>query len=114
MSFTSIPPMPQGGSFNDMEVRFLTAIKQNVELLTGQRDSASGSAAVLKSATDIDKLPAMTLQDISANGSGVVISGSAVPLLTDYDKLLLNFISLANDVSTLYAKVNALIEKLGE
>lgn len=111
MSFTTIPNIPQQSELTEWEARFMGAIKQNVELLTGQR--ADGRfAAFLVGSLDINAMGPMSLQQITAVGAGVTISGSDVPLLDDYTKLILDVIALANDVAEMRNTLNALIAQI--
>lgn len=111
MSFTSIPNVPQQGELSDWEARFFTALKQNVDLLTGQRGTEF--AAVLSGAVLIAPVPAMTLRQITT-GDSLTVSGSAVTSYTNYTTLIADMTKLANDVSAVRARLNALIASLSE
>lgn len=111
MPFTVIPNVPVNVGLSDAESRFMSALKQNVELVTNQRGNGA-YAAIVKGQLTIPALGSMSLQQITAVGAYVTISGSDVVLVSDYNKLLSNFVSLANDVSETRSKLNALIAAL--
>lgn len=111
MAFTAIPPVPQGGEINDWEFRFFTALKQDVEILTGQRLGTDGTA-VLASSIGAQQMPSMLFQQVTASPNGVTISGSDVPLLAEYVKLMVDVQTLGADVATLRVLVNDLIAQL--
>jgi hypothetical protein len=52
------------------------------------------------------------MTQVTATGSGFTISGTNVPSLDDYVKLVVNVQQLANDVATLRSVVNTLINQL--
>lgn len=111
MTFAAIPTVPSDSGLTDFERRFLTTLKQNVELLTGQRGDGT-YAALLKGQLNINSAPSMTLQQITALGAGVTISGYDVPLLSDYVKLITDLATLANDVAAIKNTLNGLITQL--
>jgi hypothetical protein len=110
--FAGIPSLPQIG-VEDWQYRILTAMKQNIELLVGTRgEQDSSSRAVVKSSVTITKAPEPTIRAVSAEGSGISISGAQVPSLADYQALVVDVQSLTNDVAQLRAAVNTLISQL--
>lgn len=109
MTFSAMPPVPQG-EITDWEFRFLTAVKQNVEQLTGQRPG--GGAAIISDTITVIPMGSMQFQQVTASPNGVTISGSNVPLLTEFVKLMVDVQTLAADVATLRATVNALVLQL--
>lgn len=110
--FTAIPNIPQSG-LNDWQFSTLTAMKENIDLLTGARgEQDSSSRAVTKSSITVDYPPVQRMQRVTADGSGFVVSGVRVPALTDYEKLLIDLQTLANDVAALRNTVNSLIRQL--
>lgn len=112
MTFTAVPPVPQQSELTDWEIRFLTALKQNVELLTGQRNAEAGFAALLRGQFSVAGLGAMGLQQITATGASVVISGSTVPLTSDYVKLINDVATLASDVAEVRAAFSILAAQI--
>lgn len=110
--FTGIPSLPQVG-IEEWQYRFLNAMKQNVELLMGTRgETDASSRALLKSSVTITGAPEPSLRSVSAVGSGFTVGGAQVPSLADYQALVSNVQSLTNDVATLRATVNTLINQL--
>lgn len=110
--FSAVPEIPTEG-IKDWETAVLTPIKENVELLVGFRGEAGGgSRAVTKGELTVNLAPAMTLQSITAQGTGFTISGDDVAGLEDYGKLIDDVTRLGNDVIALRDVVNLLIEQL--
>jgi hypothetical protein len=110
--FTGIPSLPQVG-VEEWQYRFLTAVKQNMELLTGTRNEQdAASRAILKSTVTIVSAPEPSLRGVSAVGSGFTVGGAQVPSLADYQALVSDVQRLSNDVAQLRATVNALITQL--
>jgi hypothetical protein len=110
--FTAIPSAPQAGA-EEWLVRTLTALKENVELLTASRGEPDlASAALTRSSIRVATPPAQTMQRVSARGSGVSISGTNVPVLEDYVALTNDVQKLANDVANLRATVELLLTEL--
>jgi hypothetical protein len=52
------------------------------------------------------------MQRITADGTGFVINGVKVPALSDYERVLIDVQTLANDVAALRNTVNVLIKQL--
>lgn len=111
MPYSAIPPVPQG-QITDWEFRFLTSIKQNVEVLTGQRPG-SGQAINTEQVTVVP-MSSMQFQQVTASPVGVTISGSNLPLLEEFVKLMVDVQTLGADVATLRALINSLILQLKE
>lgn len=110
--FTSIPSLPQSG-VDEWQVRTLTAMKQNIELLIGTRGEQDlSSRALLRSSVRLSSVPEPSIRSVSAVGSGLSISGAQVPSLADYQALVKDVQLLTNDVGQLRAAVNALISQL--
>ena len=110
-SFTSIPNIPQGG-ITDWQFSTLTAMKENIELLTGARGLDNSVRAIVNGQVTVPSPAAQTMSRVTAAGTGFTISGVNVPSLDDYVKLLSNVQQLANDVASLRATVNTLINQL--
>jgi hypothetical protein len=109
-SFTAIPAIPQAG-LTDWQYRVLSAMKEDVELLTGAR--ASGALrALTRSQLTVSDAPTQSLQQVTAEGVGFTISGVQVPSLDDYVKLLSNVQQIANDVAQIRNTLNTLIQQL--
>lgn len=110
--YAAIPDVPAGGLTN-WQAQTLSAIKENVELLTGTRGEKDGaSRAVLKAQVTVSSPPLQTMQRVTATGSGFTISGVRVPSLDDYNRLVVDVQQLANDVASLRTTVNNLILQL--
>jgi len=110
--YTAVPAIPQSG-LPEWQSRVLSALKENVELLTGTRGETDlASSAISRSSITVTTPPAQVLTNISAHGSGVTISGANMPLLEDYVRLMVDTQTLANDVANLRATVEALITQL--
>jgi|GEM_PF-1674595 len=110
--YTAVPAVPLVG-VEEWQSQILNALKENVELLTGTRgepDLASAAVNIARLAVSVP--PVQTMQRVSANGSGVTISGANVPILEDYNQLLTDVQKLANDVANLRATVEILITQL--
>jgi len=110
--FTGIPnPSPQGKS--PLDVQFLGAIKENVEVLTGQRgDKALSSAAVLRENV-LSADPAVQKSTrLTATGAGLNISNAQVPSYADYAKALADIQTLSSDLANLRTYVTQLVTAL--
>lgn len=110
--FVAVPTIPQVG-IDPWQYYFLNSVKENIELLTGQRgDLGAGSRAVAKSQISVDVAPEQKMTRVTAEGAGISVSGAQVPSLDDYAKLLSNVQELANDVATLRGTLNLLISQI--
>lgn len=110
MSYAALPPVPQVG-VPEWQFQFLNGVKQNVELLTGQR-GVTGFEAVISGRVTVQPIGELSIQQTSAQGSGFTISGSDVPSLEDYGKLLIDVNTLIGDVAYIKAVLNVLIGQL--
>jgi hypothetical protein len=110
--FSSIPSLPQSG-VEEWQLRTLSAMKQNIELLIGTRGERDlSSRALLKSSVRLTGAPEPSLRTVSAVGSGFTVSGVQVPSLADYQALVRDVQLLTNDVGQLRAALNTLISQL--
>ena len=110
--FSPIPNVPQSG-VDFWQVQTLTAIKENVELLSGTSGELDRSSrAITKGDVSISAAPPQTMTQVTATGAGFTISSVEVAGLEDYGKLVTNVQQLANDVASLRSAVNALINQL--
>lgn len=110
--FSAIPNPPQA-EMSSWQYYMFSALKENVDLLTGARGEKDGaSRAITKASITTVPAPAPTMQQITAQGAGVNISGALVPALEDYAQLLKDVQSLANDVAALRNTLNTLIGQL--
>jgi hypothetical protein len=91
----------------------LSAMKENIDLLTDQRGEADKASVVLtKAGITVNPAPEMTLKQMSATGAGFMINGVQVPSLEDHIKLIQDVRTLAGDVVNVRATLNALITQL--
>jgi len=98
---------------SDWQFNTLSAMKENIELLTGNRGEKDGtSRALTAGAVTVNEAPAQTLPRITAQGNAVNVSGAIVPDMSDYVELLKNVQMLANDVTALRTTLNTLISQL--
>jgi hypothetical protein len=110
--YTAVPAVPLVG-IEEWQSQLLNSLKENVELLTGTRGEADlASAAINRARLTVAVPPAQTMRQVNANGGGVTISGANVPILEDYNQLIVDVQRLANDVSNLRATVEVLITQL--
>lgn len=110
--FTGIPSLPQVG-VEEWQYRFLSAMKQNVELLIGTRGEQDlSSRAVLSSSVKLPAAPEPSIRAVSAVGSGFTIGGAQVPSLADYQALVKDVQTLVNDVAQLRGALNTLLSQL--
>lgn len=129
--YTAVPALPQTG-VDEWQSRFLSAVKENVELLTGTRGEFDlASAAINRSTLTVSQPPEQQMTRVSAVGNGtslpsgfqinpdgsggyvVDVTGNvSVPLLDDYNRLVLDVQRLSNDVANLRGTVAVLIAQL--
>jgi hypothetical protein len=108
--FVGVPSVPL--TIDPATARILLSLKENVELLTGQRGETDAASTALLAGTITAPTASSTFQTMTARGAGVVINNVAVPTVTDYLKLLQDVSRLANDVATLRTALNTLIVQL--
>ena len=110
--YVGIPAVPIAG-VEEWQAQLLTALKENVELLTNARgEPDAASAAINRSSLTVARPATQSMTQVSAQGSGVTISDVAVPLLQDYVSLVRDVQTLSNDVASLRATVDTLIAQL--
>jgi hypothetical protein len=110
--FAAIPAIPQAGLTN-WQGSVLSALKENVELLTGaRRGGGTSGQAVYRGQVSVSSPASQKMTRTSAQGTGYTISDVTVPSLDDYTKLLSDVQTLADDVAALRATVNTLITQL--
>ena len=113
MAFSAMPPVPSGEN-REWLYRFNNAVKQNIELLTGQRGGTS-ERSLLRGQITVNLVAEMNMRQVTATGAAVAVnSGSSTPVVTqaDYAKLLVDVQTLANDVANVRATLNSLISQL--
>jgi hypothetical protein len=96
----------------DWQFNTMNAMKENLELLIGARGSDSSVRALTAGQVTVSNPAAQRMTQITAQGVGFTVSGVDVASLADYVKLASNVQQLANDVASLRATVNTLINQL--
>lgn len=110
--FTAVPSVPNQ-NISEWQSAILTALKENVELLTGQRGGTGGdNRAIIKGEVRVNQIAQPMFSRVTATGQGYNISGQNVASLEDFGRLINDVQLLANDVATLRWVVNALIAQL--
>lgn len=110
--FSAIPSVPNQ-NISEWQSNILAALKENVELLTGQRGNAgAGNQAVIRGQVRVNQITAPTFTRVNATGQGYTISGQNVAALDDFGKLINDVQLLANDVATLRLAFNTLVAQL--
>lgn len=110
--FTGIPSLPPAG-LDPAQARLLSAIKENVELLTGTRgEQDRASRALTRGQVNIRNLPEAQFRNLTARGDGIALSGAEMPTLQDYTRALQDIQRLSQDVDTLREYVQTLITQL--
>jgi hypothetical protein len=99
MSFAALPPIPQSG-LTEAELRLLSAMHQNISLLTGQ--NVAESKAIISGQVTLTGAPAATTAFPSISGSPA----------NDVAQLATAFQALINDVQSLRDTLNILIAQL--
>jgi len=110
--FSGIPDVPQGG-IDEWQALVLNALKENVELLTGQRGEVDGaSRALVHGQFSLPDVPNPQLVRTTAQGFSVVTGNVAVPTFQDYANLLRDFNQLAADVAALRSVLDTVVRQL--
>jgi hypothetical protein len=109
--FSGIPAVPLEGADPNL-TRVLMSLKENVELLTGQRNEFDGASIAIVSGQVTTPYSEGQITTLSARGAGLQLTEGAVPQFEDYIKLLKDVQTLVNDVASLRNTVNLLIAQL--
>lgn len=110
MSYAALPAVPQVG-IPEWQFQFLNNVKQNVEILTGQRGN-TGFQAIVSGQVGIQPMGDLNLRQVTATGAGFTISGVNVASAEDYAKLIVDVQTLIGDVAYIKDVLNALITQL--
>lgn len=112
MSYSALPPVPQVG-VPEWQFQFLNGVKQNVEILTGQRGN-TGYEAIISGKIGVQPIGDLSLRQVTAQGLGYTISGVPEPVAAanDYAKLIVDVQTLIGDVALIRDVLNALISQL--
>jgi len=117
MAFAGIPSIPTSG-LADWQSLVFSAIKENVELLTGTRGGAGANhAAVIRGNITVVSLGAQNMRQVSALGKGYtgltgLPTGAGVADAVDFQKLVSDVQVLANDLAETRDVLNVLLTQL--
>ena len=116
MAFVGIPNIPTDG-LADCQSQVFSAVKENVELLTGARGGTSANAAVSKGARSINPIADQNMRQVSAQGAtwtGVsgLSAGETVANGADYVMLVKDVQVLADDLAYTRRALNILIKQM--
>jgi hypothetical protein len=92
--------------------RVLSALKENVELLTGQRGEADLDSIAITRGQITAPYADAEFTGLTAKGAGLRMTEGSVPDFADYVKLLQDVQLLAYDVAVLRNTVNILLAQL--
>lgn len=110
MPFAALPAVPQSG-VSDWQFQFLNSVKQNIEELTGQ--TGTGFRSVLAGNITTQLIGELESNVVTLSGTGYTISGTQnVPTLEDFVLVASTVQQLVQDVYTLRATINTLIQQL--
>ena len=112
--FSGIPSIPEGVA-GEWQSTLLEAMKENIELLTGQRGERDASSrAVTKGDIAISSIPASVFSGVTARGDGFSVGSPSVDVagLADYVKLINDVRLLSAEVQRLRLTIDALIKQL--
>ena len=110
MSYAPLPAVPQVG-IPEWQFQFLNGVKQNVEILTGQRGN-SGYEALIAGQVGVQPVGDLNMRQVTATGAGFTISGQNVASLDDHAKLIVDVQTLIGDVAYIKDVLNTLISQL--
>ena len=115
-SYVPIPKIPQQ-DVTPWMYAVLTALAENVEVLTGAR--TSDVRAVTSDTVYVEPAAFQKLKRITADGSGYTATGAgalpasvSVPTLADHVRLAQDVQSAINDVARIESALNALLAQL--
>jgi hypothetical protein len=109
----AVIPEPPLEDLNFALFETLTALKQNIELLTGQRNEIdSASRAIVPSTVTVADPGTPKYTGTTASGIRFTVNGVQVPSYADYMNLLTDVRNLGNDVAELRLLLSTLITQL--
>jgi hypothetical protein len=117
MAFAGIPSIPTSG-LADWQSLVFSAIKENVELLTGTRGGAGGNhAAIIRGNITVLNLNTQNMRQVTAQGKGWtglsgLPTGEGAADMVDFQKLVADVQSLANDLVETRDVLNVLLTQL--
>ena len=106
--FRNLPEPPAVPGVADLS--YFQKVKYNMEILMGQREKQS--AAILRSDVKLLGVPDPKLVRLKTGQQGVLISGSTVPTLAEYNELQKDLETLREDVTVLRVYMNSLLQQL--
>ena len=110
--FSAIPEIPLGG-MSEWMFTVLSAMKENIEMLSGTRGAGAESVgAVTHGSVTTNPPPPQSMTQISATGAGFTVGGASVASAADHAALCNDVQKLSNDVAQIHASLTALIENL--
>lgn len=115
--FTGIPSVPEGVA-GEWQAKLLGTLKENIELLTGQRGERDlASKAVTKGDVTLRSVPSSVFSGVTARGDGFEITPPNEPTievasLEDFVTLINDTRLLAEEVRLLRLTVDALIAQI--
>ncbi len=110
--FVAVPEVPD--QLLDWQAVLFSAIKENVELLTGTRGEADlASSAIVRGDITVVQLGNQVMGTVSADGTGYTISGSDVASLSSHRALRDDVQALANDLYITRQAFDLLLRNMG-
>jgi hypothetical protein len=109
MSFVAMPAIPSEG-VTDGEVLMYSAVKQNIEQLTGQGSPLF--SAVTRGAITVAPIPSLSVRPLTVSGAAYTISNVQVAPATEVVALASTVQQCVNDITTITNTLNALISQL--
>ena len=106
-NFAPIRDVPSQGT-TEWQYAMLSAMKENIELLTGQR---TGARAITNDSVSVTQA-AMNLKQVTAQGKGFTTPNGNAAQYEDYVQLYRDVITLANDLYNTQQVLNTLIQQL--
>lgn len=106
--FVVVPNITQAG-INPAQYALFSSLKENIELLIGARGDVT--RAVVRGQVTVRAVD-KSGDGLSAQGSGVTISGAAVPTLDEYHKLLADVRRLNTELNAVRDTLNTLISQI--
>ena len=110
--FTGIRDVPLEG-INFAVYESMISMKQNLELLTGQRgESDNASRAITPAYITVAEVGIQRSTSLTAEGAGVILQNTRLPSYDDYVKLITDVRNMAADVAEIRATLNGLLAQL--
>jgi len=106
--FQGIPAIPPE-KIEQWQYDVLSAIKENLEIMLGQRGPGR---VVTNDSTGVEPQDWQVMKQLAARGDYYTISGVNVPTLSDYVALLNDVQQLAIDVNNIQTALNALLTNM--